>query len=180
MGIRARKTFKAGPVRMTVSKSGVSTSIGVKGVRVGKMANGKTRTTVSVPGTGISYVTESKKKEPAELPLDPSTRTPPIWFRFMGVLSVVLAAMLLILALLWWPSLIFAAFFFWLGVKLVKNAKSYSGQSILRDISGADLDDDEKIKKRRPSGKGQRFEAACYICFVLLLEQGRAVHGQLT
>lgn len=78
MGIRARKTFKAGPVRMTVSKSGVSTSIGVKGVRVGKMANGKTRTTVSVPGTGISYVTESKKKEPAELPLDPSTRTPPI------------------------------------------------------------------------------------------------------
>lgn len=59
----------------------------------------------------------------------------------MGVLSVVLAAMLLILALLWWPSLIFAAFFFWLGVKLVKNAKSYSGQSILRDISGADLDD---------------------------------------
>lgn len=43
MGIRARKTFKAGPVRMTVSKSGVSTSVGVKGVRVGKMANGKTR-----------------------------------------------------------------------------------------------------------------------------------------
>jgi len=143
MGIRARKTFKAGPVRMTVSKSGVSTSIGAKGVRVGKMANGKTRTTVSVPGTGISYVTESKKKEPAELPLDPSTRTPPIWFRFMGVLSVVLAAMLLILALLWWPSLFFAAFFFWLGVKLVKNAKRYSGQSVLRDISGADLDDDE-------------------------------------
>lgn len=77
MGIRARKTFKAGPVRMTVSKSGVSTSVGVKGVRVGKMANGKTRTTVSVPGTGISYVTESKKKEPAELPLDhPPERHP--------------------------------------------------------------------------------------------------------
>ena len=115
----------------------------MKGVRVGKMANGKTRTTVSVPGTGISYVTESKKKEPAELPLDPSTRTPPIWFRFMGVLSVVLAAMLLVLALLWWPSLIFSAFFFWLGVKLVKNAKRYSDQSVLRDISGANLDDDE-------------------------------------
>ena len=61
----------------------------------------------------------------------------------MGVLSVVLAAMLLVSALLWWPSLIFAAFFFWLGVKLVKNAKRYSDQSVLRDISGADLDDDE-------------------------------------
>ena len=143
MGIRARKTFKAGPVRMTVSKSGVSTSVGVKGVRVGKMANGKTRTTVSVPGTGISYVTESKKKEPEELPLDPSTRKSPLYFKVCGVLLVITAAMFLFLALLWWPSLIAAAFLCWVGVKLVKNAKRYSDLSVLRDISGADLDDDE-------------------------------------
>ena len=142
MGIRARKTFKAGPVRVTASKSGISTSVGVKGVRVGKMANGKTRTTLSVPGTGISYVTESKKKETAALPVNPATRLSPHYFRFLGVLLLVLGALTLVMALLWWPLLIASAVCFLCGVKLIKNAGRYSDQSVLRDISSADLDDE--------------------------------------
>ena len=62
MGLRVRKSFKVGPMRVNVSKSGVGYSVGTKGVRVTKKASGVTRTTVSVPGTGVSYVKETSKK----------------------------------------------------------------------------------------------------------------------
>ena len=56
MGLRYRKSKSFGPVRMTVSKSGIGVSAGVKGFRVTKKAGGGMRTTASIPGTGISYV----------------------------------------------------------------------------------------------------------------------------
>lgn len=56
MGFRFRKSFKAGPFRINVSKSGIGYSAGVKGFRVTKRADGRTQRTYSVPGTGISYV----------------------------------------------------------------------------------------------------------------------------
>ena len=62
MGLRVRKSVKVGPVRVNLSKSGVGVSAGVKGARVTKTADGKTRTTVSVPGTGVSYVKETSSK----------------------------------------------------------------------------------------------------------------------
>ena len=61
MGFSYRKSFKAGPIRVTASKSGVSYSAGVKGARVTKRANGRVQTTVSVPGTGVRYTSTSKK-----------------------------------------------------------------------------------------------------------------------
>lgn len=57
MGFSYRKSFKAGPFRVTASKSGISYSAGVKGFRVTKRANGRVRTTVSAPGTGLRYTT---------------------------------------------------------------------------------------------------------------------------
>ena len=63
MGLRFRKSVKAGPVRINFSKSGVGYSVGGKGFRVTKRADGKTQTTASIPGTGISYTKTSKKKE---------------------------------------------------------------------------------------------------------------------
>ncbi|MFF1906012.1 DUF4236 domain-containing protein [Kitasatospora sp. NPDC058218] len=61
-----RKSFKAGGLRVTASKSGISYSAGVKGARVTKQANGRVRTTVSVPGTGISHsrTTGGRKAQP--------------------------------------------------------------------------------------------------------------------
>ena len=59
MGFRFRKSIKAGPVRINFSKSGVGYSVGWKGFRVTKKANGGVRTTTSNPGTGISYVSDS-------------------------------------------------------------------------------------------------------------------------
>ena len=55
MGFRFRKSVNLGGVRFTASKSGISTSIGGKGFRVTKHANGKVSSTASIPGTGISY-----------------------------------------------------------------------------------------------------------------------------
>ena len=77
MGFRFRKSKNLGPFRVTVSKSGVSTSFGGKGARITKTASGKVRTTLSVPGTGISYVTESgggKKQKAKEVKPRPNGR----------------------------------------------------------------------------------------------------------
>ena len=64
MGLRYRKSIKlfGGALRINFSKSGIGYSYGGKGARITKTANGRTRATLSVPGTGISYVTESGKK----------------------------------------------------------------------------------------------------------------------
>lgn len=42
-----------------MSKSGVGYSWGTKGYRITKTASGKTRRTYSIPGTGLSYVSET-------------------------------------------------------------------------------------------------------------------------
>ena len=58
-----RKSFKAGPFRITASKSGLSYSVGVKGARVTKRADGRVQTTVSVSRTGVRYTsTRSRPK----------------------------------------------------------------------------------------------------------------------
>ena len=62
MGLRFRKSKSFGPFRVNISKSGIGYSVGGKGFRYTKKAGGGTRTTASIPGTGISYVTESKKQ----------------------------------------------------------------------------------------------------------------------
>ena len=55
MGLRFRKSVKFGPFRASLSKSGISYSAGVKGMRITHKAGGGYRTTASIPGTGISY-----------------------------------------------------------------------------------------------------------------------------
>lgn len=63
MGYRFRKSINlGGGFRVNISKSGVGYSWGVPGYRITKTANGKIRKTYSVPGTGISYVDESGKR----------------------------------------------------------------------------------------------------------------------
>lgn len=58
MGLRFRQSFSAGPIKATISKSGIGGSIGIPGARITKKANGNTMSTLSIPGTGISYVKE--------------------------------------------------------------------------------------------------------------------------
>ena len=64
MGFRFRKSINlGGGFKINLSKSGVGYSWGTKGYRVTKTARGTTRKTYSIPGTGISYVKESGKKQ---------------------------------------------------------------------------------------------------------------------
>ena len=56
MGLRFRKIFSIIPgVRLNVSKSGVSTSLGGRGATVNVGTSGKRTVTVGIPGTGLSY-----------------------------------------------------------------------------------------------------------------------------
>ena len=71
MGWRFRKSIDIlGLFRINFSKSGIGFSYGVPGYRVTKTANGRTRKTVSIPGTGISHVSETgkRKADPKALP----------------------------------------------------------------------------------------------------------------
>jgi uncharacterized protein YgiM (DUF1202 family) len=62
MGFRFRKSIKLMPrVRLNLSKSGVSTSVGVPGSTVNFGPNG-TRHTVGLPGSGLSFSTTSSMK----------------------------------------------------------------------------------------------------------------------
>ena len=56
MAFRFRKSINlGGGARVNFSKSGIGASVGGKGCRVTKRADGGTRTTASIPGTGLSY-----------------------------------------------------------------------------------------------------------------------------
>jgi Protein of unknown function (DUF4236) len=67
MGFLFRKRIRILPgVWLNLSKRGVSTSIGGKGITI-NIKDNKTRTTASLPGTGLSYRTTSTSK--------PSTRS---------------------------------------------------------------------------------------------------------
>jgi tetratricopeptide (TPR) repeat protein len=58
VGFRMRKSIQIIPgVRMNFSKTGIGYSVGVKGYRITKQADGRVRRTASLPGTGLSYVT---------------------------------------------------------------------------------------------------------------------------
>lgn len=77
MGFSYRKSFKAGPFRITASKSGISYSAGVKGARITKRANGRVQTTLSAPGTGLRYTsTSGTSKRAASSPAAPTSPSP--------------------------------------------------------------------------------------------------------
>lgn len=75
MGLRYRKSVKLGPFRVNLSKSGVGWSVGNKYARYTRKANGGTRVTTTLPGTGISHVEElgrpSGESRAQERPLPP-------------------------------------------------------------------------------------------------------------
>ena len=94
MGFRLRRTVRLLPgLRLNLSKSGVSASVGTRGAWLTFGRNG-TRTTVGIPGTGISYTSTSEAHEyqsPAAMP----TRASAGWL-------VALLAMLAIAAGIGW------------------------------------------------------------------------------
>lgn len=92
MPIRFRRGIRIAPgIRLNIGKGGASTSVGARGAHV-TFGHGQTRTTVGVPGTGISYTTTAPTSRRV-----PGSRPPPhvTWGqRLLGAVIV--------LALLWW------------------------------------------------------------------------------
>lgn len=86
MGFRFRRRIKIIPgFWFNVSKSGISTSLGGKGLTV-NLKDGKSTTTASIPGTGLSYRTNSNSKTDDPAP----SQAMPIWVLLL-ILVVVIA-----------------------------------------------------------------------------------------
>lgn len=86
MGFNFRKSFKIAPgVRLNVSKKGISSvSLGTKGAKVNIGKKG-TRTTLSAPGTGLSYSKYSAyEQNTASQP--PSTQSKKTMYIVIGVI----------------------------------------------------------------------------------------------
>lgn len=64
MGFRFRRTIRIAPgIRVNLSRSGVSTSVGVRGAHV-TVGHGRVRESVGLPGTGFSYTTTQSARPP--------------------------------------------------------------------------------------------------------------------
>jgi hypothetical protein len=94
MGFRFHRTVRLLPgLRLNLSKSGVSASIGTRGAWFTFGRKG-TRTTVGLPGTGISYTSTSPAHEHQDVGAPPA--------RASGRWLVVLLVMLAIAAVVGW------------------------------------------------------------------------------
>jgi hypothetical protein len=88
MGFRFHRTVRLFPgFRLNLSKSGVSASVGTRGAWLTFGRNG-TRTTVGLPGTGISYTTTSLASE-TQNAVAPPARTPGRWLVVLVILLAV-------------------------------------------------------------------------------------------
>lgn len=62
MGWRFHRSINIGPFRINFSKSGISWSFGVAGLRAGVNSKGRKYGSATVPGTGLRYEKIFKKK----------------------------------------------------------------------------------------------------------------------
>jgi hypothetical protein len=62
MGWRFRKTITQGPVRYSITKNGIGSSIGFCGFRIGSSPNGDMYFSFGIPGTGLYYIKKIGKK----------------------------------------------------------------------------------------------------------------------
>lgn len=77
MGLRFRKSIKLGKhFSVNLSPQGIGYSYGVKGARHSVSADGRHRTTYSVPGTGFSYTTSSSGRNRSPAPPNPTPDPP--------------------------------------------------------------------------------------------------------
>ena len=140
MGFSYRKSFKAGPIRVTASKSGISYSAGVKGARITKKANGKVQTTLSAPGTGLRYTTTSSRKRAA--PARGGVARVPQGQEFAGPAApVVFNGMRCSIAL--YPG--------WIEIQRKRLTRGLSGQMV---IAWRDVLDIEAVKPSLLGGSG--------------------------
>ncbi|HVA40647.1 MAG TPA: DUF4236 domain-containing protein [Candidatus Binataceae bacterium] len=109
MGFRFRRTVKIFPgVRVNLSRSGLSTSIGVRGAHV-TVGHGKVRETVGLPGSGLSYTTTQSTRKEGE-PRHALTNAPadalPEGNAWRGWLWIILAVLFALILVRWLVSVL--------------------------------------------------------------------------
>ena len=128
MGFRFRKSIKVGCARVNFSKSGVGYSVGTKGARITRTANGRTRITASVPGTGISYVKGSGRGKTTSV-YQQETKPSMALGVFWRVLAIpfVLLGLLLALAVqpVFWSVVVLGVIEWIYGGSKIKEAKEW-------------------------------------------------------
>jgi len=63
MGWNLRKTKKFFPFRISLTKTGIGLSTGIKGARISRHSSGRGRTQITLPGTGIYYRKDRRWKK---------------------------------------------------------------------------------------------------------------------
>lgn len=88
MGFKIRKSLKIAPgLRLNLSKSGVSASVGKPGATVNVGKNG-VKSTVGIPGTGISHTTNhASKRQPEQAGQKQNKSTP--WLAIAALLLII-------------------------------------------------------------------------------------------
>ncbi|MBE9172024.1 DUF4236 domain-containing protein [Cyanobium sp. LEGE 06143] len=79
MGFRFRRSARLGPLRFNFAKRGLSSiSVGGRGAsfNIPMSRSGGTRTTVGLPGTGLSWSAEHTPEHPAAIPAGPAAGLP--------------------------------------------------------------------------------------------------------
>lgn len=98
MGLRFRRTVKIAPgLRLNLSKTGVSWTLGGRGASM-NVGRGRKRTTVGIPGTGLSYRTDLPK-ERTEGSGAPGDGSDPSALRGLLVIALLLGVMFLVIAI---------------------------------------------------------------------------------
>jgi hypothetical protein len=93
MGFRFRKSIKLFPgVRINLSKSGVSTLVGVPGATVNISDKG-TRTTVGIPGSGLSYSERTSAGTASHAPEEPGRQGSGNWLLWVIAATLLAGAL---------------------------------------------------------------------------------------
>lgn len=103
MALRFNRRVRILPgVTLNFSKSGVSTSFGVRGLRY-TVGHGKRRVTVGLPGTGLSYTSVRSARERARTSSFDDYAAPSTRWTDRDILIVVAIAVIVVAAFIWQP-----------------------------------------------------------------------------
>ena len=90
MPIKFYRRFRAGPIRLNVSKGGISYSVGGRGAWL-TTGHGRQRVSVGIPGTGLGWYRQRR------LPQSSASSTPASVLRSLALIFVELAVAALLI-----------------------------------------------------------------------------------
>lgn len=107
MGFRFRKSIKVLPgVKINLSKTGISTSLGRPGATINLKRGRKAKVTVGIPGSGLSHSSDIGTNEDRSYEQD-ITAQPSLLRRIVQTCIIVFVSLYLLFAVLGWVIKLF-------------------------------------------------------------------------